>query len=158
MTIKRYLFSTLLVLLTGSIFAQQNINAVPFSALDSLQKKDDRKVVVFFHTDWCKYCQKMKSITLVDEEVIETLNDVFYFVSFDGEEKKDIEFQGHTFRYKPSGANTGMHELTEQLATIDGKVNYPTMSVINSKNEILFQYGGYMSVEELKEVLKALVN
>ena len=33
---------------------------VSFAELDSLQRVEQRNVLVFIHTDWCKYCQILK--------------------------------------------------------------------------------------------------
>ena len=124
---------------------QEKLQPVRFDQLDSLQTIKQKKVVVFIHADWCKYCHQMRNTTLDDERVINLLNSHFYFIDLNAESKKVMSYSGETFKYKPSGGNTGVHELAEQLGEIDGKLNYPTISIINYKNEIIFQYGGLMS-------------
>jgi len=47
-----------------------------------------------------------------------------------------------------------VHELAKQLGTINGKLNYPALVVLNAKNEIVFQYDGYLNAEELEAILK----
>ncbi len=98
----------------------------------------------------------MKNTTFQNNEMINTLNNNFYFIDLDAETKEDINYKNYIFRYKPTGTNTGVHELAEQLGTIKGKMNYPTISIINAKNEILFQYGGFMTAKELLVVLEEL--
>lgn len=132
------------------------LKTVDFNSLDSLTAKENRTVVVFIHTDWCKICHQMLHTSFKDDQVIKSLNEQFYFVKFNAETREDITYKGHTFKYKPTGNKTGVHELAEQLGTIDGKLNYPTLSVINAKNEILFQYGGLMDAKEILAVLKKL--
>src|SRR5687767_8787784 len=78
------------------------LNVVQFGALDSLQRIHKKPVVVFIHTDWCKYCGAMKNATLKKKDVIQLLNEKFYFVSFNAEQKEDIEFSGKKFIYKPT--------------------------------------------------------
>ena len=136
---------------------EEKLKTVRFEQLDSLQAIKQKKVVVFIHTDWCKYCHLMNNTTLDDENVINLLNDHFYFVDLNAEYKKVISYSGQTFKYKPSGGNTGVHELAEQLGKINGKLNYPTISIINYKNEIVFQYGGLMKTDELLTVLNELI-
>ena len=75
----------------------------------------------------------------------------------DAEGEEDITYRGHTFRFRPTGRNTGVHELAEQLGTIDGQLNYPTLVALNTSNEIVFQYGGLMDAKELLAVLEALL-
>lgn len=127
-----------------------------FEQLGSLQKTEKRNVAVFIHTNWCKYCQTMQNTTLKNDSIIEQLNKKFYFINLNAEQKKDIVFNGHTFKYKPTGINTGIHELAEQLATIDNKVNYPTICFLNANNEIIFQYDQFINSTELDIILKRL--
>ena len=132
------------------------LKTVSLTELDSLQTLEQRPVVTFIHTDWCKYCLQMKSKTLNNDSVISVLNKSFYFVDLDAESKKVMSYGGHAFKFKPTGSDTGVHELAEQLGMINGKLDYPTVSVINAKNEIVFQHGGLLQTDELLTVLRAL--
>tara|TARA_B100001059_G_scaffold94113_1_gene93374 strand:- start:1302 stop:1772 length:471 start_codon:yes stop_codon:yes gene_type:complete len=132
------------------------LNTVSFAELDTLQKGEQRNVVVFIHTDWCKYCLQMKGTTFRNDSVVNVLNKLFYVVDLNAESKKDITYGGHEFKFKPTGSNTGIHELAEQLGLINGKLDFPTVSVLNAKNEIVFQNGGLLQTDELLAVLMAL--
>lgn len=153
-------FISFLSLCIVTIFSFSNgyaqLQTVEFDQLDSLQGAERKYVVVFIHTDWCKFCHQMKNTTFKNDSVVKVLNDRFYFVDLNAESTEDISYGGRTFKYKPSGGNTGVHELAEQLGTINGKMNYPTVSIINAKNEIVFQYGGLMKTAELLTVLAEL--
>lgn len=98
----------------------------------------------------------MTHTTLKDDSVMSVLNKNFYFIRLNAEFKEDIHYGGHTFKYKPNGHNTGVHELAEQLGTIDGKMTFPTISIINKKNEIVFQYGSFMKKRAMLTVLNTL--
>ncbi|MFD3004019.1 thioredoxin family protein [Pontibacter toksunensis] len=142
------------ILLSQPTFAQPN--SFPFGQLESLQKEERRPMVVFISTDWCRYCSGMKLSTFRDEQVVKLLNASFYFVSLNAEEKKDISFYGHTYKYKPTGNETGVHELAEQLGSIKGQLSYPTLSVLNADMEIMYQYGGFLSAKELVFILASV--
>ena len=137
----------------SSVYAQLKTHL--FTQIDSLQKLDNKNVLVFIYTDWCRYCNIMKNTTFKNENVIKLLNDKFWFVSLNAEEKQGIDFNKNLFKYKPTGNKTGVHELAEQLGTFDGKLSYPALCMLNSGYEIVFQYGGFLSVAELLKVLKA---
>lgn len=137
-----------------TIFAQ--IKTVQFERIDSLQKTQNRNVVIFIHTGWCKYCQTIRNTTFKNDSIIKMLNDKFYFIDLNAEDKNNIVFRRHTFKYKPTGANTGMHELAEQLGTMDGKVAYPTLCVLNEDNEIIFQYNQFINTKDLQIILERL--
>ncbi len=140
------------ILLVQLSFAQ--MQEVRFEQLDSVQKTEKRPVVVFLHTSWCKYCGTMKNITFKNEDVIKLLNQKFYFVSLDIEEKRDIPFRRYTFRYKPTGAGTGVHELAEQLGTINGQIAYPSICFLNADNEIIYQREGFVAAKDFLSILK----
>ncbi|MDN5202805.1 thioredoxin fold domain-containing protein [Fulvivirgaceae bacterium BMA10] len=155
----RHLFISITFLLLGNLtpeYSLAQLNTFSFADIDSLNRVEKREVVVFIHTDWCKYCHKMQSTTFKNDKVIALLNDHFYFISLNAETKQDITYQGYTFKFKPTGGNTGVHEIAEQLGTIEGKLNYPTISILNEKNEIVFQYDGLMKSNELSAVLNEL--
>ena len=155
---KFYLHRAILISFLMIILQQgyAQLKTYQFEQLDSLQKKEARPVVVFIHTDWCKYCAAMQNTTLQNKEVISTLNESFYFIDLNAEEKRSITILDNTFKYKPTGNNTGIHELAEQLALVKGKVSYPTLSFLNSKCEITFQNPQFMDASDLLTILNKL--
>ncbi len=152
-------FSVLLVLgLLCSTYSLAQLQTYHFNELDSLNEHEKKSVVVFIHTDWCKYCLQMEHTTFANDSIAAVLNRHFYFVKLDAETHDSIRYGGHTFRFKPNGANTGIHELAEQLGTIDGKLVYPTLAILNDRNEVVFKYAGLLTSEELLAGLRQLVN
>ncbi len=137
----------------GPTITNAQLNTYQFEQINSLQKLEKRNVVVFIHTDWCKYCQAMETTTFKNDSIIKLLNTKFYFIDLNAEVKRNINFQNHLFKYKPTGTNTGIHELAEQLGTIEGKVAYPTICILNSDNEIVFQFNQFINSKNLQAVL-----
>lgn len=125
-----------------------------FEQLDSLQRIEERPVVVFLHAKWCTICHAMQSTTWQNEHVVKLLDQQFYFVEFDGETERTIYLDGQKFGYRPSGINTGMHELAEVLGREDGKVSFPTTIVMSADRELLFRHQAYLDAETLLELLK----
>lgn len=149
----KYIFITIAGMLLFSYISAAQLKPYSFEQVAELQKKLKRNIVVFIYTDWCQYCQTMKGATLGNDQVVRKINEQFYFVSLNGEEKKDIRFNSHLFRYKPNGANTGIHELAKALGTIDGKLAYPGLIILNSRYEIIFQHSGFLNVKALRAIL-----
>ncbi|WP_395058808.1 thioredoxin family protein [Flavobacterium sp.] len=135
-------------------FSQLNLSK--FEEIDSLQKVEKRKVIVFIHTNWCKYCTAMQSKTFKNQLVQNEINERFYFISFDAEEKEKIIFNKNTFVFKPNGNNSGIHELAIELGTINKQINYPILCVLNDKNEIVFQHNSYLNSKQLIKILKTI--
>ena len=129
-----------------------------FEALEDLQRAEKRIVLVLIQTSWCKYCHSMKHSILNNPQISKLINRKFYFVVLDGEEKQAIKFAGRIFRFKPTGQNTGVHELAFELGNINGQVSYPAICFLNSRNEIVYQNSGYLEPASLLNVLKAVTN
>lgn len=124
-----------------------------FEEIENLQKTEKRKLIVFIHTDWCQYCKAMQNTTFKDKKITESLNKDFYFIKFNAESKQNILFNNFTFKYQPTGTNTGVHELAKALGTINGKLSYPTLVIINTENEIIFQYNGFINTNSFSELI-----
>jgi thioredoxin-related protein len=140
--------------ITSTGFCQ--LKSITFEEIESLQQIQKRKIIVFIHTDWCQFCQRMKTTTFKNKEIIEKLNSEFYFIDFNAEEKRDISFHNQTFKYKPSGNNVGVHELALELGTINNQIVYPVLCVLNEKNEIILQYNYYLSPKDFNLLLEKL--
>lgn len=140
--------------ITSTGFCQ--LKGSTFEEVDRLQQIQKRKIIVFIHTDWCQYCQRMKSTTFKNQEIIDKLNSDFYFIDFNAEEKRDISFNNQIFKYKPTGNNVGVHELALQLGTLKEQIVYPVLCVLNEKNEIVLQYSNYLNPTDFKVILEKL--
>lgn len=140
--------------ITSTGFCQ--LQSRSFEAIDSLQQLQKRKIVVFIHTDWCQFCQRMKNTTFKNREIIESLNSEFYFINLNAEEKRDIVFNNQVFKFQPSGNNVGVHELALQLGTMNNQIVYPVLCVLNEKNEIIMQYNNYLTSKDFKLLLEKL--
>ena len=126
-----------------------------FEGVDSLQHLQKRKIIVFIHTNWCQFCQRMKQTTFKNQEIIQKLNSDFYFIDFNAEEKRDITFNNQTFKYQPSGNNIGVHELALQLGTMNNQIVYPVLCVLNEKKEFIFKNRQFYSFSFSKSSLKS---
>ena len=148
------LTAALLLMSSGQAFAQNQNHT--FEQLDSLLIVEDRPVVVLFHAEWCKFCHQMKQTTLLDKEVVESIETNFYLISFDVETRENISYSGVDFSFIPSGNDTGVHELALELTSFNGPLELPALCVFNSQNEVLFNHNGYLNSDEFLEILRAL--
>jgi thioredoxin-related protein len=96
----------------------------------------------------------MRNTTLKNSRVIELLNKNHYFVDFDAEHERTISFRNHTFKYQPTGDNTGVHQLATALGTVNGNLSYPTLCFLSSNYEIVFQYGQYLNPTDFLKILE----
>lgn len=156
----RFFMSCLFLIGLSSMTAQTELNVFSFEQLDSLQRQEARPVVVFLNTDWCRYCRKMEHVTFQDEWIATTLNEHCYFVSQNAMQKEAINYKGKTFRYKPTGVNTGVHELAEALTMTNkvAKLTFPTTVILDPSDDRLFLQDGYLDKRKMRAVLAALLD
>ena len=135
------------------LFANKNfaqLNTHKFEQTEKLSIENPKPFVIFIHTDWCKICKMMENTTFKNKEIISQLNQNFYFISFNAEDKKDINFNNNIFKFKPKGNNSGIHELAELLSN----QTYPTITILNSDYSILTQIESFVNSKTLLQILE----
>lgn len=134
-------------------FAQ--LKTFSMEEVERLRVQKPKPILVFVHTNWCKYCALMAQTTFKNQAVIDLLNNDFYFVSLNAESTASIRYNQHTFVYKPTGTATGIHELAAELATINGVVSYPSTIILDAENTILYQKNSFLNAQAFLEITKA---
>jgi len=142
----------LFILIANQSFSQ--LNTYTFEEAEKLAVQNPKPFVIFIHTDWCKICKMMQNTTFKSKEVIKELNQNFYFISFNAEDKRTISFNKNNFKFKPKGTNTGIHELAEVLSN----QSYPTITIVNSAYTIVTQIESFTNAEIVLQVLKKAKN
>ncbi|WP_296143625.1 thioredoxin fold domain-containing protein [uncultured Flavobacterium sp.] len=142
------------LLIANQNFAQLNTHT--FEEAEKLSKTSPKPFVIFLHTDWCNYCKMMENTTFKEQKIIAELNKNFYFISFNAEDKKAINFNNHAFKFLPKGNNSGIHELALSLGEKNGNLVYPTIAILDSDYSILTQIQSFTNSKILLEILQKL--
>jgi thioredoxin-related protein len=116
-----------------------------------LDEENPKKIFIDVYTDWCGWCKRMDKATFQNEEVAAYMNEHYYNVKFDAEQKESIEMLGNTFEFVPQGSR-GYHELAAAL--LNGKMSYPTVVFMNGKFEMLSPVPGYQEPAAFMNVAK----
>ena len=77
-------------------------------------EKAPKKFMIDLYTHWCGWCKRMDKTTFSDPKVAKYLNENFYPIKFNAEQKEEITFQGQTFKWVDGGRN-GIHTLAYSL-------------------------------------------
>lgn len=156
---KNFTLLILLSLFTVSIgFTQTDkIQWVSVNELESLQKKEPRKVMIDVYTKWCGPCKMMMAQTFTDPSVIEFINNNFYAVKFDAEGNEKVKFVGYEFSnadYNPekTGRNS-THEFTSAIAPVNGRIAYPTIVYMDENLKIITPVQGFMRPPQMLPLL-----
>ena len=128
------------------------INWYSFEEAVELNKTQPKKFLVDVYTDWCGWCKVMDKKTFTDEKVKAYVNEHFYAVKLNAEQKETINFNNNEFKYIPSAGKRGIHTLAYSL--LDGKMSYPSIVYLNEKFERIAIAPGYKKPEQIMEELK----
>src|SRR5210317_470735 len=99
-----YILILLLALPLGGLHAQ----SIQWRTWEEAAQKastdaQPKKMFIDVYTDWCGWCKKMDRDTFGNPEVAAYMDENFYMVKLDAEQKEPIEFRGKTFNFVASG-------------------------------------------------------
>ena len=109
-----------------------------------------KKIFIDVYTDWCGYCKVMDKNTFSDPTIAKILNEDFYPVKLNAEQREEILFKGHTFKFIPNGRN-GYHELAAAL--LNNQLSYPTVVFLDEEFNGIMPVPGYRQPDEFHRYL-----
>lgn len=115
-----------------------------------MNKTNQKKIFIDVYTDWCGWCKRMDASTFSDPAVIKYMNENFYAVKLDAEQKADINYKGHTMKYVGQGRR-GYHELAYSL--LDGKMGYPAFVYLAEDEKRITVSPGYKDADTIMKEL-----
>ncbi len=117
-----------------AVSGNTTVKWISFEEAVELSKKEKRKIFIDVYTDWCGWCKVMDNKTFTDPGIATLLNEKFYAVKFNAEQRADVVFNGHTFKFVQSGRG-GYHELAAAL--LNNKLSYPNFVFMNDEFQIV---------------------
>lgn len=144
------IFGILFLFFVTSQLHAQEVNWLSFEEAIALNKKNPKPILIDVYTDWCGYCKKMDLYTYANKTISAYIHKNFYPVKLNGEEKKDILFKDHIFKFEKEGRR-GYHQLAAAL--MNGKLSYPTTIFLSQTEEVLDRIPGFLEKEIMEKVL-----
>lgn len=141
----------LLLLVVSLKSFSQEIKWLTLEEAVSLNKKAPKKMFIKLYTDWCGWCKRMDKDTFLEENVSKYMNENYYCIKLNGEEKKDIVFGGRTYKYLEQGRR-GYNEFAAALT--QGKLSYPSNIFLDENSNILTNIAGYIKPLEFLKITK----
>jgi len=136
---------------TDTATTEGDVNWMSFEEAVKKSKTEKKKIFIDVYTDWCGWCKVMDKNTFSQPQIAAYLNENYYPVKLDAEQKEDIEFRGTTFKFVPSGRK-GYHQLAAAL--LNNKLSYPTVVFLDEDFNMIQPLPGYQKPEQFEKVIK----
>ncbi len=141
--------------LTSAIKAQETtqkekINWLSWGQATDAQAKQEKKILLNVYTEWCTWCKRMDETTLQQPEIAKFLNQNFYSVKFDAEQKESLQYKDKTYKYIKNGSK-GYHELAAEL--LKGRLSFPSIVFLDENMDVIQSISGFKSPEEFEQIV-----
>ncbi|MGF1532770.1 MAG: thioredoxin family protein [Bernardetiaceae bacterium] len=155
-------YRLIIALLAGALLLSAFVMEKPAPAPESVQwltieealekhQKEPRKIFIDVYTDWCGWCKKMDQATFSHPQIASYLNEKYYAVKFNAEQRENLVFLGNTFKYVEQGRR-GYHEFAAAL--LQNKLSYPTVAFLDENLQLIQPIPGYMEPKQFDPILK----
>lgn len=129
------------------------IQWISVEELEQKMKKEPRKVIFDFYTDWCGWCKVMDKKTFSNKELARYVNKYYYAVKFNAESKTPLTFMGKTYEYVPEYKS---HRFAADL--MSGKMSYPTTVIAGKNMAYVNPIPGFQRLDQMETLLKYFVS
>jgi len=138
----------ILLLVFVQQYAKAQEKAITWHSFEEVIGKtaeNPKMILVDVYTDWCGWCKKMDKSTFTDPKVIEYVNENFYAVKLNAEDrKKKFEFRGKEY--------TG-----EMMARAMKVRSYPNFVIMDASMENITQLPGYREPNDFVSAIEKLL-
>lgn len=131
-------------------FAKKPVKTYSMQEVEKLQKKQPRKVLVNFGTDFCNTCRVMKQTTFVDSSLATYINKNFYLVNFNAASTDTVIFKGEKC-FNTLINNFPLHTLGFKMS--NNRFSLPTLCILDEQLNTIDALNFYQSPERLKPIL-----
>jgi len=128
--------------------------SIKWMSMEEMEKahaKEPRKIIIDVYTDWCGWCKRMDKTTFQNPEITRYINEKYYAVKLNAEQKETIKFKDTEFKYVPNGRR-GYHELAADL--LQGKMSYPSIVYLDENLNMIQPVPGYQDAIKMEQIIK----
>ncbi len=136
------------VLGSHSLLHAQQIEWMSFDEALKKSKVEPRKIFVDVYTEFCSYCKKMDKETFSNQYIAKYLNENFYPVKLNAQQRNDIQFKNKVYHFVNRGGQNSYHQLAAEI--MNGRLSYPTIVFMDENAEVIQAIPGYRGAFEFE--------
>ncbi|MFT6441289.1 MAG: thioredoxin-related protein [Salibacteraceae bacterium] len=128
-----------------------SINWLTIEEAQEAMKTQKKKIFIDLYTDWCGWCKKMDASTFKDANVVQFMNQYYYAVKFNAEQKDSVNFNNFGFYNLNPGGKRGTHLFAYSL--LDGQMSYPSYALLDENMSRIHVIAGYKQTTPFASIL-----
>ncbi|MFO7722642.1 MAG: thioredoxin family protein, partial [Bacteroidales bacterium] len=128
----------------------QTINWISLEEAQVRYKSVPKPMMLFFYTDWCKFCKEMDKTTFSNEQIGAYINQHFYCVRINAEGYDTLTWND-TIYINPGGKERSTHDLARAL--LGHRLTYPTIMFLNQQYQFRFVVPGMVDIVKFEPML-----
>jgi thioredoxin-related protein len=97
---------------------------------DAAMNKETKAIIIDVYTTWCHYCKVMDATTWKNDSVTQYVQDHFYAMKLNAEDKQPLTWNGKVYEYLP---RYKVNKLAVEL--LRGNMVYPSTIIIPEKGD-----------------------
>ncbi len=145
-----FLFGAMLLLCSSFLSPKkEKINWITLEQLHEAYAKQPKPILVDLYTSWCGWCKVMDRDTYSKEAVASYVNEKYYAVKFNAEQKDSVLFAGKKYGYNKSYEANGLAAYLSY-----GQMSYPTTVFLTSIDAQPMPIAGFLKPDEIEAPLK----
>lgn len=145
-------FIIIIMVFFSSAFMHEKKDKVKWLTVADLQVaygKNPKPILVDVYTDWCGWCKVMDKETYNNDNVAAYINEHYYAVKLNAEQKETLEWNGKKYNYDKRNK---VNQLAVYLT--GGQLSFPTTIFLTELNAPPAPLSGYLKVREIEAPLK----
>ena len=128
---------------------KEKVQWLTVAQLLEVYSKNPKPILVDVYTNWCGWCKVMDRQTYSNEKVVSYINEHYYAVKLDAEQKDSLEWNGKKYGYSKLNK---VNELAVYLCY--GQLSFPTTVFVADMKAQPAPLAGYLKASEIETPLK----
>ncbi|MCB9310927.1 MAG: DUF255 domain-containing protein [Lewinellaceae bacterium] len=132
------------------VSAQNKIHWISTDKINQTIKKGDKKFIIYYYINGCKWCHYMDDSTLSNPSIAKYINQFFYPIKIDAMSENKIQVGEQTYGTQQVGKYT-FNELA--LTMLNGRMSFPSIVFLDNQFNKIQTFDTYMDVPDFEIVV-----